>query len=539
MNQNINLTDKILYSIITILIVSFFSYLLWGTPLIGEDIDQLFFSYKSFYDFYSTCDHGGVLSSFLMKFVGSFIPGFFNFHPNDNYIGIFIRSLNFAILFYLISRFVVVGYKEKNSGVICYFLAALMFFVYYIASYNSNILQTVFVYNRHFRYIFPMILYFGFWLILFRSILVNELPKGNKFLFFVLLSFCIGLSSEFVNISVLSSLVLLFVLVLGFFFAEKKFDFSVIKKSFLEKKSILNESFKYIFTFIAVAAGAAVFYSNPAFVRLANTRGISSPDDVIKTAVGYLPEFINSWFFEVFINDYHYFLTAGIIIFSILFGFLEKDKLKKIKVLSFSWILIFGVAVFNFSLLLSAKTYLNDFWVSCKSLNLETFLVLTTVFLFLLGNIFNLLFSLNKQMIVNISVFIFSVFLLCFSVQFLNYNDDWSLPSYKSELMTSRKAMYVAEKIYVLYANKGEEAKLPISLLKRPYIRDEIFGIGNYSNRIQPFVKPYYLSIYKKSKCVGVKFLPDEEALKAFYARGGEISYEEIKKSNFTSILYK
>lgn len=533
---------SVIQGLIAFLIIVVFCFFLKGTFLIGEDYDQLFFSYHNFMNMYGATDHGCFLSILCMKIIGSYIPLMFGVHPNSNFLGIFMRALDYSLLIFLISRFATISTNYKKFNVWYYALAAVIFIAYYLAyAPYLDVFQTMFVYNRHYRYIFTMIIYLIFWLSFFKFFISDEVPKGKHFIFLIIIGFCAGIAVESVNISTFFSLILFFIF--KTIFSLKGYDYNFLKflYSRMKDKWTYINGLKYLIIISSFITGAILLFTSPVFLMLAKRRGISTFSEVMKNTLKIFPEFSMDWFYAVFINQYHWVLTAGILILSILILFLSQNRLKNAKVIIFAWILVSGIALFNFSLILSGKTYCNTsyFWFMSQSLNIDTLIVLLTSFFILLGYYCNELDAIrNGSLILNllkIITVIAGIFAIYFSV---TTKQDYFLYN-KNKLINARQQMYRAEKMYVFYAEKNETAILPASLLEENIMRQEVLGIGNYATRVAPFLAPYYISIYKKKLYVPITLLPDDKAMKEFNSRGGVFYDNEIEESNFSKLLDK
>lgn len=529
------------YVIATICLLLFFTFCLKGSFVYGEDYDQLFFTCHTLKGLYISSDHGCFLSTLYMKIVGSYIPLLFGVHPNDNAFGIFVRALDYIIIFILISRFSAIATKYEKFSVKYFVMSALVFIIFFtLYSWNSDVFGTMFVYNRHSRYIFPVIFYLIFWKSFSKMFLKDEMPKGLNFVAVSLISLCVGLSSEIVSISTFFSLILFFVFKFFISLKENGYKFFEYLKSLLINKDSLICSLKYVTFLSAYSLGCYFLYTNQAFLYLASKRGILTFSKTVNNAINLLPEFTYNWFKEVFIDEYHWILTAFIVIFTITAFVISKDRLKTFKVISFSWILIFGIAMFNFSLIFSGKTCgNNNFWFVCRSLDISTILLLINPLFLLGGYCFNEIDKIKQNKAANIFLnFVFAMLLIT-AAYFSFVIKDGSFMENKIKLLKARHVMYKAEKMYVFYGERGETAVLPASIKEEKYIRAEVLGLECYSVRISSFNVPYYTFLYHKDKYPKIKLLPDDQAMKEFNSRGGVFEPGEIEKSEFTKLFDK
>lgn len=519
--------------LIALFIGSLFVFLLKGSFVTSEDFDQIFFTYGNFKELYISADHGCVVSWVFMKLVGSVIPLFFGVHPNDNLFGIVFRAVDFAFLIFLISKFASIFTTQKKMTPL-YYVLAFGVFLLSVGIQETQIYDIALVYSRHFRYVFMMLFYLMFWLWLIKIFVNQELPK-KRFLFFITsMAFFAGLSTEFVNISSVASLTLLVVF-------QMLTHFNKLKLSLSNFSVALKEYVGLYFPIIFFLLGVILFYSHPGFHWEASGRGVANFSDTFNSIIAIFPEFLPNWFNAVFVSFYHWILVLVAIILSVLVFLVSRDHTKNIRVVFSAWALIFGMAFFNFSLIAAGKTYYDTglFWLVSPYLNVDSMIIFFASIFLLLGYCINKIVSTTKKESLVLGIFGFSILIfVTFVVSYLDSSKK-QLLNYKNSYMQAREVMYKAEKMYVFYAEQKETALLPKSILNVPIIREEVLGVYSYSERLAPFIKPYYIWIYRNNIYVPIKLLPDDKAMQEFHSRGGVFDINEIKESKFTKLLDK
>lgn len=517
---------------IFMLITYFFLFVLRKDFINWEDFGQISLNYENFYDLYISSDHGSFISWVLIKVVGFWIPMKFGVHPNDNFFGELFRAIDFSILIFLISRFAYLFSSNKKLLPVWYLLAfggVLSIF------FNESFFDATVIYSRHFRYIFIPIFYMLFWLQFVKVFVIQKNPPRNVLFWNIIIAFCVGLSVECVNLSTLFSIILLLIIQMIILCKKESLGF----KTFVEK--ILKIDKGIYLPLISFLIGLIFFYINPTFWAIEKSRLPSDITVSFTSKIIFLFDFVNVWFQNVFIYYFHWFFTLIIIVLSILILKFSKDKIKSKKVVLSSWVLVFGMSLFNFTLILMGKSYLDclnvwTFWVVSPFINIFTsFILLASLFL-LLGYFIECIgpFSLKDKVKICI-IYMFSLILPILIFIGIKGNLLFLI----KEQIETRKMMYKIEKMYVFYGEKNKTAILPESLLNYRLIKDEILGLDCYSVSGPPFLNAYYLQIYKKGKFQKIKLLPDNEALKIFYSNGGTFEPGEIKEARFTKLLNK
>lgn len=508
-------------------IIIFFSVFLKSDIICYEDFRQIFFNNPSLWDLYSSADHGCFISWIFIKIVGYVFPLITGVHPSSSWLSSIFIGFDFAVYFFLISGFASLFSKNKLLPPVWYLLAfAIMYHLFFTQLFGSII-----TYCRHFRYVFTAIFYFFFWQY-FIKIFVNQKIEQRRPVLISIISFCAGLSTECVNMSIFfSAIIILFVQLCIILIKEK----GLISNLFRHFRSIDR-----IFYLAALwfCAGCLVFYLNPGFWLLANEREATSNIHSWNLLSGLFSDFIHSWFKTLFLLDYQWMLSIGLIILSILIMLMNKNYAKNSRVVLSSWVLILGVCIFYFTLLIPGKTFFDgvSFWVVSKELRSFVFSVFLSSDFLLLGYFIEFIISLTKkEKVINAFLAVISISILIFMC--FHYKQGYI--NSINDQKRIKQLMYKIEKMYVFYAEKNETAIFPQSLSRETDIGSVILSQGMFKGQISWFLTPYYTSIYKKSEYVPIKLLPDDQAIKEFYSKGGTFEKGEIERADFTKLLDK
>ncbi len=529
-----------LYVLITLLIIAVLYFFIDKTYMIAEDYRWLFFyPNTNIVDLYKDADHGSFIAIIISKIFGSYIPLSFNVHPNDNYFGNFFKVFNFITVMFLISRFSITSNKSKFLGVFNYFLAAFSFSVLFLGTSAWDSVATLFVSGRNYRYIFMMIFYLLFWLNFYKIYLTKKWKSGLSFFLFIVICFCSGLSTEFINISIIFSLLflLLFPILLGSILKSRYFK---IKHYYPFFKKFIFKSKKIYILGIAFLSGLFLLYFNPSFTRLAKDRGVAGFEEVLYTFRENFIEFSKYWFLEVFVYDFHWVVSLSILLLTIFCFSLAKNKVTSLKVIYFSYSLIFGVMVFNYSLILSGKTFRDfpHYWVSCPSLGLDTLIVLLSALFVLFGYCSRELIKQRKYLFFNLTaLYLVGVLFFIPALHLYKSFDDNFFYYYKLKLSNSRKMMYKLEKMYRFYTVRKEQPILSDEILNVDIFREEIIGCFRSTPQSASFIEVYFPALYGEKNNLPIKLLPEEKAMQEYYKRGGKFEKTELEQPKFSRLL--
>jgi len=500
------------------LIPIIFAFSMKGVYISGDDIYQLYFDNKGILDFLKNVDHGCVVSVFFLKFVGSFIPNILGIHPANNYVGILFRGINLAAITFLLNKFLSYYISEKKTKLLSYFFITITFLAFFSVMQDTEAYGCFFIMAKHCRYVFSMIPYLLFWYLIYK-VFMEQVPlcKKQSVMLFVS-AMWLGVSVESANISTLVSIALFLVFVFASKFFVKKQENALIK-IFLNKK--------YIIIFSVFALGLFFALTNQGFTDIAEKRGIAN---AILNISEYFGTFLVRWVSLVFLFHHFWILTLSNILFSIFVLKNEPDKFNATRTVFFAWCLIFGISVFQLSLLTLGKTYYLEgkFWIEAGTLKFDTLIVQLVALCILLGKSFSLI---DKQQVKDIlkKCSVVSTIALIFALFTKNSIVAWNM-----YLIKNRQVLYKAEKMYLFYASKNQTAILSSDILNSMFYK-EFLGIDGWER--PGYITVLYPKIYSKIKPVNFVILPDDIAAKTFAYNGGKLSAEEIEKANFNNLL--
>ena len=494
--------------------------------LCGEDVDQGFFTQNSLLQLYQESDHGCFIASTLMKFFCSFIPSLLNIHPNDCPIRLFIEAAVIAFIPYFLSLFISAFSNNSCLKTLYYISTSLIFFSYF-SIYGFLIDDYYYVYSRFSRYILMALFYLIFWFN-FSKYFIEDCETNTKSKITLLVAaFIIGLSSEPLNISTFCSL-------------------SIFTIYYLLQKAIHQKEVPKLFIHVCIAflTGFVLFYLNPCFWSIASSsREISSIASILQNTILYFSEFTKKWFKIVFFQDFRWVFTFGIILLSVFIGGFAPKNNKKVKILIYSWSLVIGAAIFNYTLIASGKSFydLKSFWLVSLHLRFDSLIMFMTSFFTLLG------YSLNTFKRKSANIILVFYILIISMILYLNPVPSFhSCIDLKKRMTIDREKMYMCEKMYVFYSLKGKTALLPKSIQENNVfsfsftsLQPQDFTSKTLSDEYMPAFGNYYNSLYKGNKLVPVKLIDDKMAMSQFESEGGKFFPGEIRKANFTALFDK
>ncbi len=513
--------------LISVSIIVFLFILLYNNIVCYEDFYQIFYTNgDSYQKIYTQADHGCLVSWVFMKMIGSFIPLKFNVHPNDNLFGNIVIGINFAIYIFLASRFAMLFCKNKKFMPVWYLISFACFYPLFFYQLSGS----VFTYCRHYRYVFAVIFYLLFWNVYIKSFVKQKIPV-EKLGFLGFLSFFVGVSVEPANISAMASLIFLVPFQLMLMAKENNLKFSeVIEQIKLRGKKIY---IPFIFFFL----GCLTFYLNPEFWNIAKDREVLFNIHNYDKLVFFLSEFIKECCQSLFLSDGYYLFLMALILLSCLVLALNKNIFEKVRVVVSAWGLFLGVILFYLLLIIPGKTYYDGvhFWVVSADLRSFVFCVFLCSVFILAGYLVNYLIeTTGKEKLILILLSIVAITAIAINIYLFKLNFNYFIKLKKSQ----REMMYKFEKMYVFYSFKGADtAVLPQSLAENECFGHIILKIGAFKKQESWFLTPYFTTIYKRVNYIPIKLLPDKEAMKLFYSRGGKLSADEIETADFTKLL--
>ncbi len=526
-----NIINLIIFLIISISIGIYLRYDIYE----HDDIWQSFIYTPNLWDIIRTADHGRYFSWIYMKLVvhGSSIIR--NIHPDMDIVPKIVTGMNIAILSILISLFSSKPYLKKLNPL--YYIAVILsLFIIYTIS-----LTNIYRYNQHFAYQSNLIWFALGWLNISYYFINSKIPETKKELIKnSFLCFMLGVTAHF---NTISSIGIIIVLTLFFIIKEKNINF-------IKNKQIYIPSIFFIIANI-------LYFSSPHFVSLFAIRGNTNNENPIARAISSIPDFSKNWFKVVFLDNYSNILILMIIISTLLIILLSKEKEKKIRVIIISLAIIFGVSFFNYSLILTGKS-----WLYHGDLKVLT----RIMFLISLSILIGYIFTIDKVKNYKLNYIISSILML-----YITYTSFNKINTYKwlySDFNYRRKEWYITEKIYRLYSLNNKEAILPASREEKDgnYFNDILY----WSSKNNPidwtgnaYWKYNYPAIYYQDLTrafrhedgnlgLNKKITNDntqyyvkyyltnrEESFKLYSNMGGIFTKEELKELNFNRLFDK
>ncbi len=497
--------------------------------LTGDDLDQVFFNYD-FKQTFLRSDHGSILSWFMIKIVGSFIPLYFGVHCNDNTLGLIIRSANVSLYIFLLSYFASLLNKNKQNMPAWYMLVFLFFINYFC---NNSYCDSTFIYeySQNFRCIFMGLFYWLFWLIFILKYL-NLIKLDKKLLIaYSIISFFVGCSMELFLFSTFYSLLLFSAINLFSIFKMSGYKFKAIKERVAKIKGI------ELIPYISFVLGSILTLSNPGFWQVAETERNTISNlfalDCFKNAVF---NYTKIWFDKFFLESPNNILLLMLIALSLIIFVLGKksNRIKySYKVIFISWVLVFGCGIFYLSLIFPTSNKGEALiWLSSHRVTLFVENVYMAANLLLAGFVFKLIYK-NKNLEKALSS-IFIVLVLLLSVKELSVSKD-KISHFMNYEKEKRTYFYKIEKMILFYIGKGEDIILPLSIIK--YDKDITFQFVAFWCNDTGLYEVYLPGIYKIHDFEKIKLIEDSKAWAKFYEEGGTFDKSELTNPSFTRLL--
>jgi len=473
------------------------------------------FKEDDIYCIFSMPDHGEYLTSFLANSIVLYIPKLLNIHPQnlvDPY-GVLIRCVISVFGCYLMACFVF--FNNKNKALMPFFIIYAFYLTFAVFSYEYRIL---YIYTAFFRFHFPVIMGFIFWIILYKN--KNSIYQIHDKIFFwqVIICFLAGYSSEFVC---LFSLIPLSIITI----------FKCIKKDIkiINKNTILSLAF--IFGSLLVIAQSYFLMYSSSYLR-----NPSIPINI----------FLNEYFNFVIIAHFIPLCGTFILLFIL-------NKIKRMEIRKVIYILSFVVSPYIIMfLLIFCGCYNYDFshsWLIHGHFHHIFDIVLYTVQFFLIGNIINY----SKETEHN-KKRTFALFLVILIILFnIGYNYEgfykYCVDGRTHHKSNEKMKTYITDKMYLYYILKNK----PI-ILDDKFVHD-VVGIVHpevYSPDIKEanvedsqwfkyigFIYPNVVDLSKYDKNNKIYFIPEEKAMKEFFKNGGSFEEGEIEKADFNRLYNK
>lgn len=479
MFKNLTLFINILIALAVVVCATFF---LQYDVYEHDDFLQSFFLTHSIKELILTADHGRYLSWFVMKTVVHGTSHLLNIHPQDNHFGAIFIGFDFALLGYLLSCVFYIDKDKKAVNPLIY-LSVILLLIYFLPS-SFDLLTR---YTQHFGYIFNFLFFMPF-ILIFGKAYINQtevpLVKG------MIVAFLTGISAHF---NIITSVGIFIFLAL----------YELFNKTFKISKNLLT-------SVIAFSVGAMLNMFNPTFILLKNERSVSG--SILQFVADNYKEFINVFLNNVIINNKFLFWFITLIILIIFLKLKNNKSSKRAIILSLS--IVFGIFLFNLSLITCGKTFYDghSFWLVHTNLKFITTLNIFTALSVLLSQI-----SDRKYVL---------ILLVISGLLAYNIRGEWIVNYYSS--ISKRRFLYQIEKTNLFYAYKNSN----ISYV----FHNNIIENWTYYDGCQAYKRNFYL-IYKVH-LPEIKFIDKNEYDERIQKDGLYFSKEEMKIQKFTN-LYK
>lgn len=400
-----------------------------------DDMYNIFFNknYSFFYNFFYDVDHGRYISNIFLKLQSACI----DIHPTVwiRTYGVVIKSIFLFVFLILLSSSAFLFQKEKDNikAILLPLFALDVFLIYQILVHGKyeDMLYTFF-----YGFIFPFIFFILFWNKLIYTYTQNINIKKKDIIYFSILAFLLGLSTEFTIFISFSGFIIIFC-------------FDVITNN--------TSSRKYLVPFFIFVLASIFYIINPGFIESAQTKGtLNGLLPMLTTAYNVLPEFINDAFHII---KEKFLVITILIIITISFVPKMKEKENNLNFIKIILSLLFSTYLFYFLLIFAGRAPGHVLFTLHNSTNIQICIGLIYI-LFL-----SISFISGKKLY---SIFFYIIFTL--SVLFYNFH----FPKYISELSYKGRDNYLSygakeiatkrymfERILLFYASNNKDAILP------------------------------------------------------------------------------
>ena len=476
-----------------------------------DDIDVLFrFTDNFFYNCFINAYHGRFITNTVATLIGAVLPLHFDVHPVYwiQTFGAGIKAIFIFIICYLLSSSLFIFDKNNNKykNFIIFIFTLFFYFLYQKAFRNS---YESMLYMSFYGFVFPFIIYFFFWKGFIKYFCGddNKIINWNykKILFFCVVPFLLGCSSEFFSFSSFCTLTLLMIVLI------------------INKYKNINIYICYISLYI----GFFIYILNPGFWLTVQEKTIPF--------FGSLDTF-KAWFAEVinilhrtFFSDFIYIVIIIIILFLFLLFLKIENKKRKILIVS---LYLTGVLFFYLSMAFARITFGNTELYLC---HFDIIVQIQTALIFLI--MVQISFLSDYKYLKNILI----VILFCC----LLYSTKENLIDACGLIIKNDRNSYISK--YYNYK--------PENILNR--YRNEYILLENIKNsrQIYSFEKNFRLrpcdgySYNYMRKIYNLKYVINkkntdiafaDELYETFLNEGGiPLSQEELDKHDFNSLLKK
>ena len=495
-----------LYNILYILIFTFFTVILWDFLTQNslyelDDLNSTINSYPLWRE-----ENGRYVCNILSRIVGLYIPLLLNIHLNDfiNTGGAFCYLLILFGLIYSITKFFSLNCSNKYLFGLMMLIPTEIFIrylIYFLGFFNYNL------YSFQYGYVLASVFGISFMYFIYKYIIYNEEYSNKHLIFFILLGFCSGNSSQIVT----GSTAVVIVLSIIYKFIEHKFNFEQIKKLLL-KKTIISP-------IIGFFSGFALMVLCPGVWNEVSWRHASSFNEIISIAKPFMRTLVD----YVFIRQEYYIHSIILLcILIIITGIIKKELLKGIKNIILGLFPVIGTLCYLVLMISGGRTYPSNppgFWVQEPFYFYYYSMILALTIVFLSGYLIKIIN--NKFLKYTIA----SIIILQFIWNIIYYYNSEAYYLKKEEVKVQRRNVYICEKITLFQIYKGK------NFLYVPQLCSDA-GIAIINNE--------YLNYnYKIHSVNGSKQTDTESAMNEFYNSGGKLSKEELKEAKFAKLKDK
>ena len=452
---------------IFVILVLFCIFYIYNQSLFifGHDRFHSYFADISSFSFPSARFPALIINAFYQKI----LPNLFGMHPQDfkdNYIVCSVTSIYFIAIVIAFTQGFFVSYKKqecflfKKENIIllpcCFLILALQRFDLFCNFKDSAVFL-----EYHGYYIF----YFLFFIILFQIILNNKPVSKVQIIFYSLMSFLLGIWSEFINIPVFLALLIIIFINRVIYRSDTEFQ------NILKNKNSLCIILSFLIGFIFFYGHNGGSYGINSFGTIGEYNIISHFQENVLQIIPFTKEFI-----KVMFIDYYIIWVVFISSFICLMLYLLKNPDKygeKLLLLGLSMIAGFYITGYGTIIFLSSR---DRYLFNMYGFPLIGYHIVVFVSLIILGYLYKNLKT--RFLAFAIIVFLFlTVYLM----------SEALIPVYKETIESNTEVkidIHNTEKTLIIYSIFGEAAIFP-----QEY---------NNKNSLFPITNPYKNKIYSK-----------------------------------------
>lgn len=322
--------------------------------------------------------HGRYISNIFVKLQF----GFFDIHPIiwSRTYGAFIKGMFLCFIIYHLTDALFIFEKEKKliQRIQQPILIFTCFILYFLGTFNKS---SYMLYTAFYGFIFPFAFFFVFWNKFIYLYVTNIIPKRKEKILLLLLSFFIGISTEFTIFTTFSTLLILFII-------------NLTKK---------NYTFFNLFKFTIPFFVSVPFYIfNPGFIYKAQQKGtLNGFRNMIETIQNSFNEYIYACK-AVITNEFLLFIIP--ILLLLILTFFVKNNKNKIFFTEILISILSSTFFFYFLLIIAGRGPFNRLYVSHFDTNQQ----IKICFIYI---IFILISFISKRIILKYSLILAFIFI--------------------------------------------------------------------------------------------------------------------------------